>query len=349
MKPPLSYSLPAFQPGGYGEAHRWLDNLKELGFQWVTLTPTWLVYDETPMRIDASRGPSFADIAEVVRYAVQLGFRVKLEPHLDFETTLTGGPYEWRRRMYFPPDGHYADEILAPLWEMPADALTLGSELDVSLVEFSNCCRATWQRAGHRIAAGHKINHDSLSTQGVIRDVLNAERRRHGVPDAGRAYYADKVRSMGGYLGSLAYTAFSFYPDMRMIQGEDRLDRIAAEFQSKALQLASDLHDLAGPQPVFAIGEFGLGCSDPSRPYDFDAGTFLNADGSMSEGAGSLRRKYYLGFLECLRQAPHLFGEHPVTFWTVTHFDFLGAMEQKGYEVFRDENLREAVAAYNAA
>jgi hypothetical protein len=146
VKPPLSYSLPAYQPDGYREAHRWLDNLKELGFRWVTLTPTWLVYDEVPLRIDPARGPSPASIAEVVRYAASLGFRVKLEPHLDFETTLTGGPYEWRRRMYFPPDGNYADEILAPLMEMPAEALTLGSELDVSLVEFSNSWRATLQR-----------------------------------------------------------------------------------------------------------------------------------------------------------------------------------------------------------
>jgi hypothetical protein len=49
-----------------------------------------------------------------------------------------------------------------------------------------------------------------------------------------------------------------------------------------------------------------------------------------------------------LARAADLFGTHPVTFWTVTHFDFLGAMEQKGYEVFRDETLRQAVAAYNS-
>jgi hypothetical protein len=348
VNPPLSYSLPAFQPDGYSQAHRWLDNLKDLGFTWVTLTPTWLVYDEVPMRIDPLRGPSFTSIRDLVEYAAGLGFRVKLEPHLDFETTLTGGPYEWRRRMYFPPDGNYADEILAPLIEISGDALTLGSELDVSLVEFSNSWRTTLKRVPQRLAAGHKINYDSLKTQGVIRDVLNAERRKYGVPEAGRSYYADKVRTMCGYLESLAYTAFSFYPDMSMIRNEDRLDLIASAFESKAMQLAADLHDMAGPAAVFAIGEFGLGCCDPSRPYDFDAKTFLNADGSMKEDAGKLRRKYYLGFLECLRRAPDLFGTHPVTFWTVTHFDFLGAMEQKGYEVFRDESLREAVAAYNS-
>ncbi|HUS07469.1 MAG TPA: hypothetical protein VMZ52_14270 [Bryobacteraceae bacterium] len=357
MKPPLSYSLPAYQPDGYGNVHRHLDNLKELGFTWVTFTPTWLVYDEIPMRIDPARGPAFASIRDAVGYASSLGMRVKMEPHLDWETTLTGGPYEWRRRMYFPPDGRYADEILAPLLEIPLQALTLGSELDVSLVEFSNSWRTALSRVPGALSAGHKINHDSLGTAGVIRDVLNAERRKYRVPEASPSYYAGKVAGMGGYLQSLAYVSFSFYPDMRSGKddkwwrqptGATHVELLASAFRNKAMQLASDLRRRAGADAKFAIGEFGLGCADPSRPYDFTAQTFLNPDGSMNEGAREMRRKYYLSFLECLRRSPELFETHPVSFWTVTHFDFLGALEQPGSEIFRDEALRAAVAEYNA-
>src|SRR6266496_1507152 len=115
----LSYSLPAFRPGDYAEHRQWLDDLRSLGFSWVTFTPTYLVYDDVPLQIDPTRGPTFEELHAAVDYAVGLGMSVQVDPHLDFETTLTGGRYEWRRRMYFSPDGPYLDEILRPIAQMP--------------------------------------------------------------------------------------------------------------------------------------------------------------------------------------------------------------------------------------
>ena len=337
MNSPLSYSLPAWNPDGYANHRAWLDDLKSLGFRWVTFTPTYLVYDRNPMRIDVSRGPAFAQIAEAVRYAAESGFHIRMEPHLDFETTLTGGPNEWRRRMYFSPVGQYADEIVQPLLEMqrasakPATRLefTLGSELDVSLVEFS----ADWAKliVKGEIAMGHKINHDSLEPNSPVRDALSAVRLRRGLPTAGRSEYRAMVRALNPYLAQLDYVAFSFYPSVR---GPGAI-QFASEFRKRAVELAGKL-----PKgPAFTIGEFGLGSADVSRPYHSDPGTLLSAM--------DVRQQYYLGFLEFLRQSGDVVGTRPSAFWTVTHFDFLGAFAWPGNELFRDDKLRQAIYDYN--
>ncbi len=337
MNPPLSYSLPAWNAEGYANHRAWLDDLKSLGFRWVTFTPTYLVYDRNPMRIDVSRGPAPAQLAEAVHYAAELGFHIRMEPHLDFETTLTGGPYEWRRRMYFSPVGQYADEIVQPLLAMvraaakPATLLefTLGSELDVSLVEFS----ADWAKliVKGAVAVGHKINHDSLEPNSPVRDALSAVRLRRGLPTAGRSEYRAMVRALSLYLAQLDYVAFSFYPAVR----GPGLVQFASEFRKRASELAGKLP--AGP--AFAIGEFGLGSADVSRPYHSDPATLL--------GAMDAREQYYLGFLEFLRRPANLAGTRPSSFWTVTHFDFLGALQWPGNEPFRDDRLRQAIYEYN--
>ena len=340
MKPPLSYSLPAWNTSGYANHRAWLDDLKSLGFRWVTFTPTYLVYDRHPIRIDVARGPDFAQLAEAVQYAAESGFHIRMEPHLDFETTLTSGPYEWRRRMYFSPVGQYADEIVQPLLAMlraaakPATRLefTLGSELDVSLVEFS----ADWAKliVKGAVAVGHKINHDSLEPNSPVRDALSAVRLRRGLPTAGRSEYRAMVRELSLYLAQLDYVAFSFYPTVR----GPGASQFASEFRKRAVELAGKLP--AGP--AFAIGEFGLGSADVSRPYHSDPATLLNVPGALD-----LRQQYYLGFLEFLRQSGDLPGTRPSTFWTVTHFDFLGALGWAGNEPFRDDRLRQAIYDYN--
>ena len=91
--PPLSYSLPAWHPGGYRDAQWWIDDLRSLGFRWITFTPTYLVYDEAG---------SLALMFRADHRWQNCGLRsgtllprecpVKLGPRLDFETTLTGGP-----------------------------------------------------------------------------------------------------------------------------------------------------------------------------------------------------------------------------------------------------------------
>jgi hypothetical protein len=340
QNPPLSYSLPAWTPDGYSNYRAWLDDLKALGFAWVTFTPTYLVYDRVPMRIDVSRGPAFGQLAEAVQAAVAAGFHIRMEPHLDFETTLTGGTYEWRRRMYFSPLGPYSDEIVQPLLKLLRAAakpstkmeFTLGSELDVSLVEFS----AEWAKliAAGPVSLGHKINHDSLEPNSPIRDALSAVRVRRGLPPAGRSDYRAKVRDLSAYLSQLDYVAFSFYPNVR----GPGADQFAAAFRDRAVELRGRLP--AGP--AFAIGEFGLGSADTARPYEFDPSTLLNTPGALE-----LRRAYYLGFLDFLRQSRDLVRGRASSFWTVTHFDFLGALNWPGNEPFRDDILRQAIYEYN--
>ena len=337
MNPPLSYSLPAWASDGYANHRACLDDLKSLGFRWVTFTPTYLVYDRRPMHIDIARGPEFAQLAEAVRYAAESGFHIRMEPHLDFETTLTGGPQEWRRRMYFSPVGQYNDEIVQPLLAMlratakPATRLefTLGSELDVSLVEFS----ADWAKlfVKSAVSMGHKINHDSLELYSPVRDALSAVRLRRGLPTAGRSEYRAMVRALSLYLAQLDYVAFSFYPAVR----GPGATQFASEFRKRAVELKGKLP--AGP--AFAVGEFGLGSADVSRPYHSDPATLL--------GIPDLRRQYYLGFLEFLRQSGDVVGTRASSFWTVTHFDFLGALSWPGNEPFRDDILRQAIYEYN--
>jgi hypothetical protein len=294
FQPPLSYSLPAFHPDGYRNVRRWLENLRELDFRWVTLHPAWLVYDEAPPRIR----PDAPDVHSAVQYAGELGLKVQVEPHLDWETTLTGGPYDWRRRMRVDPAGPYFDLVIGPMAALKPDRLTLGSELDVSVYEFTK----NWIEVAARtegVVTGHKLNHNAL------------ERR-------------DRFR-LGEYLRRLDYVAFSFYP--------------AIEFEDAAGDLMRDLRDVAGPLPEFAIGEFGLGCTDTTKPWHFEATSF-----QMPEHF-ELRRDYYLRFLEWA--AAQRYTSSPVTFWTAGHFDFLGVLEQTGLELFRDDVLREAVSEYN--
>lgn len=292
LRPPLSYSLPAFHPSGYDNVRCWLDNLRELEFRWVTLHPTWLVYDEVPLRIR----PDAPDVAMAVAYARELGFNVQLEPHLDWETTLTGGPYKWRRSMLVDPAGEYFDIILAPMAALEPDRLTLGSELDVSVCEFNT----RWIEVAGRlsdIAVGHKLNHDALPAPCPL----------------------------GAYLRRLSYLAFSFYP--------------AIEFEDAAGDLVRELREITDTAPEFAIGEFGLGCTDVTKPWHFDVSTFQTPEHF------ELRRDYYLRFLQWIETQPYTAS--PVTFWTAGHYDFLGVLEQPGLEVFRDEALRNAIWEYN--
>lgn len=354
--------------GGYERHPAWIENLRELGFRWVTFMPTYLVRDAVPLEIDTGAGASLGEIAEAVSAFVDAGFNVKFEPHLDYESTLTGGDYEWRRRMYFEPDGVYASQILAPLFGLASEAagrgatvhFTLGSELDVALAEFPD----RWDglarvlRAEHPgIAVGHNINHDSLASSTDVRTPLNAEREKRGLAPLDWREHRLRLEAGFQYFRELDYVGFSFYPDVRSGRSErwwraqttDLQTRVVARsFQGEVQKLTSRLRRNAGERPQFVIGEAGIGCADPARPWHFEAKTLLGGEGAMDTGAAELRRKFYLGLLECLRKAPHLFGANPVTFWTVTHYDFVGALEHPGNEAFRDEVLRDAVRRYNS-
>ncbi|MBI3281398.1 MAG: hypothetical protein HYZ57_16320 [Acidobacteria bacterium] len=337
---PLSYSLPGFHPHAYDDAARRLEELRALGFRAVTFHPTWLVYDEVPLRIDLSQAPKL----DVVRLAAEMGFEhIMLDPHLDFESTFTGGPYRWRRRMYLDPR---AGDHLSPAAGLLASVarpglklyLTLGSELDVSVIEFG----LEWLAVADQIrnpafAVGHKLNHDFFDAAGAIRAELTQERARRGLAACGPFEYRRRAADAATYLARLDYVSFSFYPSV----AQD------PDFAAPALRLKRRLRKTAGETPSFAIGEFGLGCPDPSRPYHVDSGAFLNHTGNLDPVAQDLRRRYYLRFFDFLRSHPDLCRGHPATFWTAGHFDFLGVLEQDARAIFRDDKLREAVFAYN--
>ena len=267
------------------------------------------------------------------------------DPHLDWESTLTGGPYEWRRRMYFDPAEAYFDQVLGPMVGLLKAAgeehgtLTLGSELDVSLVEFSSGWLSVAQAIrdlAPRIALAHKLNGDSLDRDESIRTDLNRERSRRGLADFSRAEYLSLVREMSDYLSALDLVSFSFYPSI------EKTANMPVAFTNAANSLAKKLGSAAGSHVLFAVGEFGLGSADTTRPWYFDEKTFLAPDGSMDDRARRTRRMFYSGFLNALSSG--MKNVERVSFWTVAQYDFLGVC---GNDVFRDEELRSAVRNYN--
>jgi hypothetical protein len=209
--------------------------LRHLDFGWVTLHPTFPVRDGIEPMIGS--GP---DTAHAYWTARELGFRVRIEPHLDWEPSLAGGAYEWRRRMYIDPTGAYFDRVLAPLSMLQPDELTLGSELDVSVYEFAD----KWIDVARQIGGGHKLNHDALgSARSVIKKEIHRERTVRGLERCWR------LPDIEPYLQQLDYVALSWYmPDWR-------------------------------PFPAGrVVGELGLGSTDVARPWHFDSATFQTPD-----------------------------------------------------------------------
>jgi hypothetical protein len=98
----------------------------------------------------------------MVEAARQLGLKIRLEPHLDYQQSLTGGEYRWRREMLLDPAGEYLESVLLPLAELQPDELTLGSELDWSLHRFGDRWSAVAERL-RGLVRGHKLNHDWVS------------------------------------------------------------------------------------------------------------------------------------------------------------------------------------------
>lgn len=275
--------MPAFRPDGYRNAPRSLALLRELGFRWVTLHPTYPVYDEIPLRIDTDSAP---DVAEALAAAHEYGLQVRIEPHLDWAPTLSGGTYEWRRRMYVAPDELYFEHILAPLAELRPEELTLGSELDVSAYEFAERWSGVAGRLRHFCRVGHKVNHDAFGAgRAAIRAELNIERERRGLGRRSRWRFGQKLFE---YLDSLDYVAISFYPPGEWIFPEG-----------------------------YTIGEFGLGSTDTNKPWHFDASKFQTPDDF------EIRRTWYQQFLHWL---PSSGAAGAASFWTAGHFDVLGIM-----------------------
>lgn len=337
---PLAYSIAGFGTKAFADSRAALDDLRDLGFRWVTLTPTWLVVDSVPMRIDLLRSPVIENIAKTVEYARSLEMSVRLEPHLDWESTLAGGEYEWRRRMYFDPEAEYFENVLVPLLSLHPDELTLGSELDVAWLAFGASWRAVREKVWNEGArAGHKLNHDALEARVELTRLVNGERARLGLAAWDHEDYENARIDANLYLSELDYVSFSFYPAVK--NGDYQ-----GSFSKAARHCEAALRAAAGFDTQMAIGEFGLGSTDVTRPWHFDRTTFLNSEGEMREDACECRRDFYLNFLSWMRSQT-LLSSSPACFWTVDQYDFLGSLGYRDADVFRDELLRSAVSKYN--
>ncbi len=340
MPPPLSYAIPSFHPAAFDDLARPLARLRALGFRWVTFTPAWTVSGDAAPRLAAHRTPPLGKLARAVARAAGHGFHVRLEPHLEWECTLSGGPYRWRRDLVFAPareENASAGLVVGPLTGILAAAaamfperrfvLTLGSELDESLLALAQG-PGGWEElpkqaraSAPRLAFSQKINHDAFIRRG---GALPARARR--------------------FLAALDHAAISFYPPLRLDRPrswwrEDTRARHVAEAAEAFALAAAKIAEPARAIAPLAVGEFGLGSADVSAPWRFNCPD----PGAIAE----VRRKYYLGFLEFLRGSGGLFAAGPATFWTAGHFDVLGVLP--GGENFRDEGIEAAVGGYNSA
>jgi hypothetical protein len=290
-----------------------------LGFRSVTLVPTFAVHE--PFEIGLDYTPPFATIRAVLMHALALGMDVKIEPHIDWKSTLdTVG--EWRGFMQFNPEAEYFDRVIGPMRELAIEAkaayperrisLTLGAELDRSVREFPDgWLDVLYRAAAPGIEIGHKLNHDAAST------IFAAP-----------------------YLASLDYVSYSFYPKIRFRKPREwwaspkpdkELEPLADAFERNA----EDLRRKLPRGPEFQIAEFGLGSADVEHPYKLVPAFYR----TMDEANQNVRRNYYRGFLHYGSRQ----GTPPITFWSAGYFDFLGVFSSE----YQDEALVSLVQTYN--
>lgn len=396
--PALSYSYPSYKMTDYDGYITVINKLIAFGYQWITFTPAFMVTENgTRLKIDISRTP-IDKLEQAVEYAAENGLHVKLQPHLDWKSTLDSDKEEdWRQRMYFNPDTAgdltpYGQTVIESMLEIiikaasshpdSCFALTLGSELAVSLVEFSTG-KESWSSLidrmkglrsinvggdTDRLSFGHKLNHDTLGWGNEIRERLNAERKKRNLSAVSSNTYKRQQKEVAKYLGQLEFVSFSFYPFVLFKSGDGKLLRknwwyaktkneelatISDSFAIAANKIAMQLKSNAEVQ--FNIGEFGLGTTDPNESYKVHPEKFLDSKGQMQKGPKEMRRKFYLGFLQFLREHASMFSgnqenncHQAITFWTTGHFDILNVL---GYgtrqSAFIDNVLIDNIRKYN--
>jgi hypothetical protein len=318
--PLLSYCFASFHAGDYDHYSDRIGRIWSLGFRSVTLVPTFAVREQFEIGLDYTH--TLEKIRAVLMHALGLGLDVKLEPHLDWQSTLDGEG-KWRGLMQFNPADDYFDRVIAPLRDLACEAkvsyperrvsLTLGSEVDRSVREFPDAWMDVRNHAArYGLEIGHKVNHDAPSPIFTT-----------------------------GYLASLDYVAFSFYPKIEFqrppewwlsAQSGEELEALADAFEGRIAALARKLP--LGPE--LQIGEFGLASGDVAHPYKVDPDFFRY----MDAGSRELRRNYYQGFLRCCFRLP---SAVPVTFWSPGYFDFLGVFAPE----YEDEALISIIRAHH--
>ena len=327
--------------------------------------------------LDETQSP-ISELRTAVIAAVTKGFSVKIEPHLDYVETL-GGTTEskWRMDMYFDPSNAstlpsgYYERVLTPIMDVirdaaattppdagkpPCFALTLGSELDVSLMSFPQGWETVKGRMKqrrtdlgldkpHRLTFGHKLNFDIFMPRGAARRKINTIRKRWGLANLSPADINNAELKALAYLRDLDYVSFSFYPPLNSYlpnaaqfdwsrEDDAAVDAVAKAFESFAKTLRTKL----GKNVPLDIGEFGLGSANTNQPYEDIPGDFVSKNPQTGnwEAKDSMKKKRRLfikGMAKFMEKKKSWFQPHqnqtcggylPATFWTVKQFDFLG-------------------------
>lgn len=338
---------------------------------YLTKTPTKTLHY---LKLDHDQTP-ITELETAVLLAVKKGFNVKIEPHLDWEATLVSTSEKaWRMTMYFSPadpksmyDGYY-EKIISPIIDIvkkaeqiprppnsdkPCYALTLGSELDVSLYTYSaswalmkSWCEKRRSDLGLqkplRLQFGHKLNYDVFLPKGAVRRKMDSVRKNWGLKPLSPKIWPIWELAALGYLRDLDYVSFSFYPpivgllpknfDWTKDTNANSVKDVSEAFQKVAKELRKKL----GSKVPMDIGEFGLGSTDLSKPFGDTPEDFIDKSTGTykkNDDAHSKRRLYIKSMAKFMADNKEWFKSKsddaccqylPATFWTVKHYDFLG-------------------------
>jgi hypothetical protein len=295
-RPLVGVSWAAFQPEDYAHPERHLDTVRRLGFEVVTLVPTYTYAGLN--HIEHRSAPSFDALSDAIAAALTLGLRVVVKPHLDppmyqykFDALSTSNR-SWRAqcpwRGYFdvdPMSDAYLDGLMVPTLDAieraleragtsPAHAdpvrLDLGSELMNSTVhqpqrwfELAARMRHELQRRGleGRVHLSHNFSHHfQIAEDFVLR--MDAAARR----------------ALARYIEALDGLALSQYMDLTvaMPEGErgarlptrDEVAQALLDHERAFKQdiLGEHLGLTVGQVPALHIGEFGIGVGGLSHP-----------------------------------------------------------------------------------
>jgi len=406
--PPLSYSVPSFSTTDFDNPSSQIRELVRAGFKVLTLIPTFEAQTRllnatytiggvqkrlrAVVAFNSNRTPSIDAMRAIAVAGIQAGMHIRFEPHVDADVTFQqAGESYWRARLAFdpiaaPPD--YYNVILRPIYDLivsikdtpipglphchPCFSLTLGSELEMSLIGFP----AGWEAAVNRLKAlrdqdpvlkdrlgfGHKLNwdHFAIGRQNEWPELVNKHNHEVGSGPTNLTR-----QSQGGlvfrYIQKLDYLGVSFYvPLAGNLGGGTNVPKEKWQ-QTPTAQSVEEMADLMESQwqswlggmdglgPSLEISEAGIGDLDASQPYESG-----NPD-SMDSAAGRNVVRHYVGALAYwVRENRHRFRNRtnnpcmaymPVTFWTVAQYDWLGLHPE--WRRWRVDDLAEWIADYN--
>lgn len=407
ISPPLSYSLASFNTTDFDNPSSHIRELTRAGFKVLTLIPTFeaqtrvltatYTIGEVHKRLravvafNANRTPSINAIRAIAEAGIQAGMHIRFEPHVDADVTFQqAGESYWRARLAFDPVAappRYYNIVLKPLYDLiasiknitipglpqchPCFSLTLGSELEMSLIGFPAGWEATVDRLKalrdqdpvlkDRLVFGHKLNwdHFSIGRQNEWPDLVNKHNREVGSGPTNLTAQSQSS-SVLRYLQKLDYLGVSFYVPLAGNLGGINIPKAKWQ-QTPTAQSVKEMADLMESQwqkwlrgmewlgPSIEVSEAGIGDLDASQPYESG-----NPD-SMDSAAGRNVIRHYVGALaHWVRENRQRFRNRsnnpcmaymPVTFWTVAQYDWLGV--RAAWRRWRVDDLAEWIAGYN--